>query len=1685
MLLFALLESDKWLVSISRGEVLRIDSGTMTVINEKRASVTGKKIFPNYEIIERVAETKNFVLYRARHASYKKTVIAKVLKKKHYSSANITRLKRECEILKKLDHEGIVEVYGIENLQDSVAIIFEDFGGAPLPGCLKDKKITLEDFLGIAHRLAGILGNLHQKNIIHKNIRPDNIFINPRGRVKIIDIEGAQFPDDNNLEFNPAESEDALPYVSPEQTGRMNRTVDYRTDLYSLGITLYQLLTGRLPFESSDPLVLIHCHIAKKAIPPAKLNPDVPQVISDIVMKLMSKPAEDRYQSGHGLKIDLEKCLRSLAEKGRVEDFELGKKDVSGKVIISRKVYGRDKEISAVLNAFERVRRAKIEVIILSGPPGIGKTALINEIQRTIGQKNGYFIFGRFEPFQKQVPYSGIIQAFQDLIRQILTSSEDEIERLRENLLKTLGANAQIIVGVIPEVELIIGKQAPVPALGPEETENRLNLVFKKFLTAFTRKEHPLVLFLDDLHQIDSASLRLLQNILSDARLKYLLLVGSYQDNAVDNVRPLKQMLRSVEKTSVVNNLCLSPLDTENIAHFIANTLNCEREKAKALGDIFYQKTKGNPFFLKQFFKSIRDKNLLTYDFTDGWQFNLERVKKLPVADNVVEHMAIKIAELPADTRRVLELASCIGEKFDLETLAFISGRSLEKMFLDLHEALKEGLISISGNNYKFLHDRIQKAAYSLIRKEEKQQIHLKIGQFLLKQTQKDELDAKIFTIVYQLNLGLGSACSQKERSKLAQLNLMAGKKAKAAAAYDSAVQYLAVGMNLIRELGWKQDYHLKFALYIERAECEYLTGNFDVAENLFEALLRNTSTKQEKATVYCLKTYLCTIVAKYDEAIKNGVMGLKLLGIKIPDSPRRLEVMFEVLKVKWRLKGRKAEDLLDLPVVVDPLKKTVSRILADIAVSAFYENRDLHALVALKRVNLSLKHGHSDLSCSAYPSYGLILGSVLGDFKAGHEFGKLGLRLNEKFNNHKLQCKLNMMMGTFLNHWRMPAKTSLDYLERSFQSGSESGDLVFAGYAVVASLATKMAMGQRLDDVDKDSQEYLHFLSDTKIPGQRYFTTLIQRAILNLKGLTRNESSFSDHSFNEDDFLTQLETASFKMPLHLYYVFKMQILYLFERYSDALKMAEKAEKIKDVSLGTMLIPEHYFYYSLILAALYPTATFREKRRFLNTLKNNQKMVKKWAENCPQNFFHKYLLITAEISRITGRDLEASELYEQAVESARENEYTQNEAIGNELAARFYFGQGNTTVGSTYLLVARHDYVRWGATAKVRHLDVKYQELGRKRPLGIASPFISAENRTFMTTAAAPEGLDLNTIIKAFQTISSEIELPNLLKQMMKIVIENAGARKGFLILASQDQKELHIEAKGEIDEDRVNVLQSIPVKLSRELSSAMVEYVARTKENLVLNDAANEGRFITDPYVMTTKPKSILCFPIIYKGKLSGIIYLENDLTIGAFTPERLEVLKLLTSQIAISIENALLYQKAVTDGLTGLYNHNFFKNFLIKSVNQAQRYQEKLSLLMVDIDHFKKCNDKYGHIAGDEILKKVSEILKESLRDSDLCARYGGEEFVVVLPKTSLEGARVLAEKLRKAIEHRELMPDPGNKQSKEKMTVSVGVAEIKNEENAMSLVARADGALYKAKLQGRNRTVTDNSRKMITKV
>jgi PAS domain S-box-containing protein len=1451
-------------------------------------------------VLEPIRNRAEFTLYRARQHGNPSPILVVAPTAEQPLPESLRRLEHEYSLEAELEPAWAAKPLALTRHEGRTILVLADPGGEPLDRVLerdRERPLDLARLLRLAINLATALGHAHQRGLMHKDIKPENVLVDDAGHVWLTGFGlASRLPRERQA---PAEIiAGTLAYMSPEQTGRMNRSMDTRSDLYSLGVTLYQMLTGVLPFAAADPLEWVHCHIARQPVAPADRRA-VPEPLSAITMKLLAKNAEERYQTAAGLEADLRRCLSEWQSHGRIDPFPLGTDDSSDRLLIPEKLYGREREVDALLTAFDRVvAQGTAEFVLVSGYSGVGKSSVVNELHKVLVPPRGLFAAGKFDQYKRDVPYATLAQAFQMLVRQILVKSEAEVEHWRHALLEALGPNGQLMVNLIPELEFVIGKQAPVAELPPQEARGRFQLVFRRFLGAFARPEHPLALFLDDLQWLDTATLELLERMVTDPDVRHVLLIGAYRDNEVSSSHPLMRTLAAIRDAGAkAQEIVLAPLELDDVERLIADALRCGSNSAGPLALLVYEKTGGNPFFTIQFLMALAEEGLLRFDSdAPGWIWDLDRIRAKGYSGNVVDLMLAKLRRLPQPTQTALQQLACLGNIVEIATLNMVFGQSEEAIHTALLEAARTGLILRLEGSYAFLHDRIREAAYALIPEAQRAEVHLRIGRLQIAHTPPEEREEAIFEIVNQFNLGAELITAEIEHHQLAELNLVAGKRAKASTAYASALKYFIVGEAFLKNDPWERRHDLIFELELHRAECEFLTGELIIAAERMEMLRSRASNTVERARATCLGIDVYLTLGQVDRAVAIGLEYLRRFATDWPLHPTEEQARSEYERIWSQLGDREIEEIIDFPLMSDPASIATLDVLTKVVTPAMFTDKDLYALVICRAASLSIEHGNNDGSCMSYVWLSMIAGFRFSDHENASRFGQLGYQLVEKRGLKRFQAATYNAFAACTMPWMKHLRTCCDVIRQAFEIANKIGDLTWAAYSRIGLNTLLIATGEPLIAVQSEAEYGLNFAWAAKFSliADMFKTEL--GLIRTLRGLTTTFGSFDHAGFEEIPFERHLASHPAMATAECWYwIRKLQARLFAGDFVSAIDASLKARPLLLTSPGFDWA-EYEFYSALARAALWNSTMADQRREHFEALGAHYARLKVWAEHCPENFEDRATLVGAEIARLEKRDADALHLYEQAIHSARDNGFVQDEGLAHELAAQYYLAQGLETAGYAHLRNARNCYDCWGAHGKVRQLDERYPRLGEERP----------------STSSARIGpsvgqLDVETVVKASQALSSEMILPQLIEKLVRIAVEHAGAQRGLLILFRGGEP--RIEAEATTGPGNVEVVVRQAAVTPSDLPQSTLHYVIRTQASVLLDDASADNAYSKDEYVQRKRSRSVLCLPIVKQGKLVGAIYLENNLTASAFTPDRVTVLQLLASQAAISLENADLY--------------------------------------------------------------------------------------------------------------------------------------------------------------------------------
>jgi len=1482
-------------------------------------------VLPGYQLGALVHDSANCSIYRALRTSDGAAVVLKIPRVDASAAPDVLgRLVREHALLATLVIPGVVRCLGLESHQGVPILVFADASLKTLRQMLDGKPMPLAALLDFALALTEILGRVHEAGVVHKDINPSNVLWDPETKaIELIDFGIATRLPRETQDFKSANLlEGTLAYLSPEQTGRMNRAIDYRTDFYALGMTLYELATGRPAFSAGDPMALVHCHIAKVPTAPSELNPDIPVVLSQIIAKLIAKMAEDRYQSARGLAVDLQRLKEQLQRAEPLGGFSPGERDVSPKFQLPQKLYGRQNEVDQLLASFERVASGTAAVVTVCGYSGIGKSALVSEVHKPIVARRGYFASGKFDQFKRDVAYDAVLHAFRHVGRDLLLESPERLTLWRTTLTKTLGLNACVLTSLLPEFELLLGKLPPPSLVSATEGQARFNTTFQSFLSAFAEMGHPLVVFLDDVQWADSGSLSLIQTLATSAESRNFLLICAYRDNEVHASHPLTMVLDAARKAKVVplESIVVKPLAQADVAHLVADALHRSAEDVADLAKSLHKKTAGNPFFLTQLLVALEHKNLIRFEHATGvWQWNLKEIETVGTTDNVVDLMIGRIRTLPERTQRMLQVAACVGNRFDLAVIAITQQRTQDETAADLWAALEEGFILAIESEalavgaekgqrsrwYRFLHDRVQQAAYAMLSDAERAALRLGVARLMLQSADPADPGAAIHDVLGHFMAAADLLTDPAERDVVAALALDAGQRARTSLAYATAQKALSFGLGLLSKDAWERTYPLAFGMHMELAQTEFLSANGERAVELFGIAIAHARTLPDKASAYLTRTNLAEMAGRFEEAIGLGLEALGLFGIQLPLAPSDADTDRLIAELFDAMGGRSPADLMDLPPMTDPDHVALIQTYTGLVATSYFVSTNFYASVVLNALIHSVRHGQTPLlvfaACGA--AWTLI---DRGHDTFGYNLGKFGFELSEKLGIGPIQARAYFQFGDWTRHRaNFHIRENHGYLKKAFLFCLESGDLSWGCYSAVHLVANDFVLGHPIAEARVEAARWLEYTLKVKSPEMHDACKTMDRAYMTLLGLTDGPATYDDaDGFDEAQYEAFLLANRSQCVQAYHYHHRAIVHYIFGNTREAFETDAKTAKVIWALHGQLKIEEHLFYQALIHLAHCLSAPEAERAAILEKARRNEQRLCALAAKSPKNYAHKQLLVTAELARLDGKHAEAAELYDVAIAAALEDGWVNIAAIACECALKFHTGLRRTARARGYLLEALTHYAVWGATAKVRQLNETYHALLPAARAATATGTVAGAAHNVTGTA---QGLDLASVTKAAQAISTEIHLDRLLQTLIRILIENAGAQRGFIVLQRNGQ--LLIEASGGHGDDAVAVLQSTELEQSSELSVGVVSYVARTKQPVVLENATVAPTFAADPYIARRATKSLMCLPIVNQSRLVGVIYLENNLAVGCFDVARLAAVQILLTQMAISIENATLY--------------------------------------------------------------------------------------------------------------------------------------------------------------------------------
>lgn len=1537
------------------------------------------EIGEDYKILEVIHNSEQITISKAINVKNNEKVMIKTLNTEFNNPINISKIKSTYNLVKKLESKYIVKVYEFTEFQNRFSFILEDFGGMPLSQYINNNHIELKELLEIALKITKCIKYIHSNHIIHKNINPFNIFYNPEKKIiKLFGFENSsEFSFEAAEAFNPNKFEETVAYISPEQTGRMNRPMDYRTDFYSLGVTLYELACSELPFTSFDSADIVYFHMAKTLLPIDEINPRIPVIVSKIILKLMGKMPEDRYKSAVGIEFDLQECVNQLEEKAIIEEFELGKNDISDKFEIPKKIYGRGNEIKKLLDTFKRATHENVELILVSGCSGIGKTALVNELHKPIMKGHGIFLSGKCNQYNKNTPYSALFNALDQFCTYILSDSEVEVKKWRKRISDSLRENGALLINVIPRLQLVIDSKPQLIEESVTEIQTKFSAVLQNLLRAIPSESRPIVFFIDDLQWIDAASLELFEKVFSDDSIKGLMFICTYRENEVDSSHPLIRTIEKLKKDNCrIENLHLDNLDINAVMEMVFNIFSCTEEEAYGLAKIVYEKTLGNPFYIIEFLKYCNEEKLLYYNTCEKrWIWKESDIINSKISDNVVEFLIEKMKILPEVTKELISMAACIGNRFDIKILSGISGKSFEKINEGLEPAIAGEMIYLIGKDglssekieFLFSHDKFQQAGYLALSDENKKIIHKNIANYY-EMVEGIDSTLNLFLAAEHYSKALDCINKEKDIERVIYIFINAAKAARLTSAFDIARQYLELVIDIAPEI-LKEDALFMQSIYTEYHLVLFSLADFEKVDKIYSKIEEITKDPVKLVNACCIQLISLSNRGRCEESLSLGISLLEKLGVSYPENKLIDEIDAEIEKYYSYERNGSIEKLDEKELIGSEKDNAISKLLNRICPVSLVINPLASIWATIVNVNLMFQKGITSWALGISAGITLSLVSFRNDYYTGYKFGKKVIAILEQkrfkeelYRTYHIQCLLNC-------HWFEPLETGIYYAHKAYRGNLENGEFEFSCFSFFISQAETLECCNSISELQDEVEAALAFSIKTGNSYAREAFDNFFQIVRVLKGETFSYGSFNDKSFNEENYVKDINNNI--TALCHYYIYRALSAVLFCDFKGAYILTKKAVPYL-LNIGTFYITAlHRFLTSIAICKVIGEEEFTEEKQIMEkTLEENQEWMYQRAKDAPFNFQHLYDIVSAEIKALEGKYDEAFKLYEKAMAEAQRNKRPYHYALICEITGQRYLKMGIKMAAGFYIKEAYSSFSDWEAAGKVEWMKEKYKDI----------LFSNTNYHNSLINYNSLNSIDLKAIINVSQTISSEIERKRLLEKLMEVVIQNSGSTKGHILIKDEDKFNLLVSGRlnnnleliinrKEIDFDDTETKKMLP--------ATMINYVVRTKEVLIIDDISR-SRVAYDNYFEEKSVQSAMCFPILQQNVLKGIVYLENNKLSGAFIKNNIEVLKIISSQAAISLENAILYDKL----------ENRVKESE-KQISYSKEYDKIKMEFFSNISHELRTpiNVIFSALQMEEI--KLNECLHENI--SKDCHKYG----------------------------------------------------------------------------------------------
>ncbi|XDD49703.1 SpoIIE family protein phosphatase [Leptospira sp. WS92.C1] len=1508
---------------------------------------------PGFDTFESFFIDHQFLIYRSVDQKSGKHVLLKILRQKNPSRKDIQKIHHDFRISSFAKGPRIQNSLELIRHEDLPILVIEDSDFVPLPKIYPNGVHSIEKFFNLAMSISFSLKEIHEKRIVHQSLRPGNIWVHPETETaKITDFSTATFSGkDTSPSVTPDLSAEVLSYIPPELTGRLSRVLDLRTDFYSLGIIFYEMITGVLPFVSKDRNEILHAHLARKPLLVHNVREDLPLSLSLVIAKLLEKDPEKRYASINGLIYDLELCQKNYQNQNQETVFVPGSRDIPELTFDPSAIYGRDKEKAILESSLDKVFRGETSLVFITGDSGSGKSVLARSFLKSISERGGIVVQGKFDQYETSVPFGGLIHSLRNLVSIFLSKPEKEIRELKRLIRQYTGANGQILLNQIPELEFIIGPQPPLAELPPDENRNRFYFTIRNFIRAISEISRPLVLYMDDLQWADPASLKLIETFLIYTKIKNFLCILSFRQEAVEKSNGFSKILESLESNKVQKNqITVNPLDKESIFRLLQDLAPGPDDQIGIVSSVLHKKTLGNPFAIVQLLRTSEKTNYISYDFESKfWRWDTDKVSQLPVADNVIDLLCQRIRDLSPGVQELLGVCSCLGERFTsgfISKLHFFDTAQLNQI---LWEAVREGLLTPAHNQehslfeeniaaeqgFGFSHDRVQQAAYSLLEESKRKEFHKKVGIALLDLHGPEPKNRVLFQITNHLNQAAEEISEDLLRKNLTALNYNAGLQAKSSGSYESSLKYLNSALHALDQGAFVTDIELYSNVILETAETEYLLNNYERTMQLLESLENLNLPDLQYIRADAIQVRLYSKMNKVENAVFAGLRAMKRFQINIPSLPLLVTlVLFKELFLSLILsKGKSDTELISIKENGEPEYQALIDLFADLGPSAFTYNQNLFALIVLKMFNTSLTKGVSRSSPIAYSGYGMIVNQALKNLDQAIRYSKLAMDLNDKIPFDLVKWKVQYVYSAYLCHWKRHIVLDIGLLDDVHNGALQNGDIFYAGFSMQAKTQKKIFAASPIEELLSDIESADQYFTASRDNFSFTIVKSSHQLIKALAGKTISPDSLNDPEFNTQEFEKRiLEDKNFTA-LSYFYNDLTKLYYFSGNYQRALVSGEKGEKLIQNAFGLIPFAEFWFYYGLTIFANDDEFSFSKRFRFSKKLKQIFAHFEKWSKDCPENFMGHLELLKAEKNRTKGNTGATIAGYEKAIKLFQESGFVSFQALACEIAAKFHYKLGNFSLGNHYIQHSIDLYARWGASTKVTELENRFSN---QINLSISPEAIGRriQNQT-------PD-LDQEIILKTYNLLSGEILLDNLLKKLIQIAMETAGATRA--IYFHLHNKNLMVYLAGQSGETGI-IVENLPELDETQYPVSYLNYVFRTGK--MISTAGFDSSSIkdfTDQYIKEKRPQSVICIPLVHAGGLKGVLYLENQLVKGVFTENRISTLELIAGQAAISIENANLYAELEEKVVERTSELNNTIKLIQKDLLYAQKIQDRI---------------------------------------------------------------------------------------------------------------------------------------------